>query len=250
MKNLQGEGSAAMSSAMKRQKFGALDAVVVDRLRDADHTPKRVVVLLHGYGAPGTDLVGLATELNPQQSTRFVFLQAPHSLPGPGGASFGRAWWDIDMVQLQVILMTRSFDTLANSHPPGLDEATVQLQAALVEIEASSAVKPEATYVGGFSQGAMLTCNWALSSERPVAGLILLSGTVLRQAQWENALRHRSTLRVFQSHSPDDQVLPFELGTRLKSMFETAGVEHTWVSFRGGHGIGPEVLGKLQQFLT
>jgi phospholipase/carboxylesterase len=54
-----------------------------------------LVVLLHGFGAPGDDLVGLWRQLQVPRETRFVFPEATLALDA---ALFGtgRAWWMID----------------------------------------------------------------------------------------------------------------------------------------------------------
>jgi phospholipase/carboxylesterase len=151
---------------------------------------------------------------------------------------------------LQIATMTKNYEALAASHPPGLDEATQQLDEAILALESEVDAQNHALYIGGFSQGAMLSCNWALERHRPIAGLIQLSGTVLRENAWKAALEQRKGLPVFQSHSPEDQVLPYALATKLKGMFESAETAHSWVSFKGGHGIGPEVLNQLGRFLS
>src|SRR5262245_45871791 len=57
-----------------------------------------LVVLLHGFGAPGDDLVPLFRQLDVPRSVRFAFPEAPidlGELVGPAYAG-GRAWWMID----------------------------------------------------------------------------------------------------------------------------------------------------------
>ena len=57
-----------------------------------------VVILLHGFGAPGNDLVPLAEFLNVPTGTRFLFPEGPLTLSfGPRDA---RAWWLIDMARM------------------------------------------------------------------------------------------------------------------------------------------------------
>src|SRR5215212_3874631 len=90
-----------------------------------------VVVLLHGFGAPGTDLVSLASEATVGKNVRFVFPMAPVALePGPSDR-VGRAWWMIDMIALQMAVTTRSFDALVRNEPQGLSEARRALESML-----------------------------------------------------------------------------------------------------------------------
>src|SRR5258706_877282 len=55
------------------------------------------VVLMHGFGAPGDDLVQLASVID--APVRFVFPAAPLELGGLYGDS--RAWWLLDLVRLE-----------------------------------------------------------------------------------------------------------------------------------------------------
>lgn len=232
---------------MEIATLGALKAVVVGPTLAEE--AEKTVVLLHGYGAPGTDLVGLAAQIPAQGATRFVFPQAPQTIEGMSGPDAGRAWWHIDMMALQVARMTGQDDQLAAQVPDGLTEAREALSGAMLALEANG-VSPERTILGGFSQGAMLSCDWSLRSEKSLAGLVQLSGTVICESEWNSLLLKRAGLRVFQSHSPDDQVLPFRLAERLQGMMKSAGLRHEFVSFRGGHGIGPEVVHGLSAFIA
>ena len=57
------------------------------------------VVLCHGFGAPGDDLVPLAEVLSAPPRTRFFFPEAPLALPAPYGDA--RAWWMLDLLRLE-----------------------------------------------------------------------------------------------------------------------------------------------------
>src|SRR5688500_15180988 len=58
-----------------------------------------VVVLLHGFGAPGEDLVPLFRVLDVPREVRFVFPAAPIELPLP--LTDARAWWMIDLAEME-----------------------------------------------------------------------------------------------------------------------------------------------------
>src|SRR6185436_6402729 len=79
------------------------------------------VVLLHGFGAPGDDLVPLARELDAPPGTRFVFPEAPLRLPPQYGG--GRAWWMIDLERIQRSIALGRPRELVREVPAGLAEA-------------------------------------------------------------------------------------------------------------------------------
>ena len=202
------------------------------------------VVLLHGFGAPGDDLVPLAEALQLARDVRFAFPEAPLDL-GPE-AMGGRAWWWIDMMEMQRARMRGQEIDRTQTVPDGLAEARAKVDAMLDEIERR--FSPPAIVLGGFSQGAMLACDVALRSTRKLAALALLSGTLIAQQEWEPVAKSRAGMRVFQSHGREDSMLPFGGAVKLRDFLTKAGLVVEWVPFHGGHGIPPvelEGLGRL-----
>lgn len=208
------------------------------------------VVLLHGYGAPGTDLVPLARAIDAPPGALFVFPQAPHGIDGGAPGPYdGRAWWPIDMTRLQIAALTGRIESLADEHPPGMDTARARLDAFLDALLAQLGLAGDRLVIGGFSQGAMLTCDLTLRTDRVLAGLVQLSGTTLCQDEWYPLLPRRQGLPVLQSHAPDDPILPFTLAERLHNAAAGAGLDARFVRFLGGHGVGQPVLDALGSFL-
>ena len=68
----------------------------------------------------------------------------------------------------------------------------------------------------GFSQGAMISLDLALRSERPLAGLALMSATMLCASEWTALMPRRAKLPVMQSHGRVDPLLPYELAEKLR----------------------------------
>src|SRR2546430_3373621 len=79
------------------------------------------IVLMHGFGAPGEDLVPLWRVIDAPPGTRFVFPEAPLALPGAYAGA--RAWWMIDMVRLEQAMMRGETREMSKELPEGLDEA-------------------------------------------------------------------------------------------------------------------------------
>ena len=190
---------------------------------------ERVVVLLHGFGAPGDDLVALGEWIDAGEGTAWVFPEAPLELGGLYGDS--RAWWMIDLERLG---RDRS-DEL----PDGLVPAR---QAMIAALDAVRARFGDRVVLGGFSQGAMLALDVALHDPRPLDGLVLMSGTLIARSEWAPRLAARAGLRVLQSHGRRDELLPFAAAVTLRDLMIAAGLAVTWVEFDGGHEIPPPVL--------
>ena len=201
-----------------------------------------LVVLLHGFGAPGTDLIPLSRVLDVPREVRFAFPEAPLDL-GPEYAG-GRAWWWIDMMKIQLAQMRGEVIDRLNDVPEGIAEARAKVRAMLEEIA------PPATklVLGGFSQGAMLACDVTLRTARPVAGLAMLSGTLISKEEWAPLASKRAGLKTLVTHGQGDPILPFAQAESLREFLKGAGLDVTWVPFRGGHEIpGPalDALGKM-----
>lgn len=233
---------------MRTETFGGLRTRIVGGTDGKGGGDGPVVVLLHGFGAPGEDLVPFGTALGLPRDVRFVFPAAPLSLDDQGMFG-GRAWWHIDMERLQLAIMTGRARDLSKDVPEGLPVARERVLALLDEVEGKLGAPFERIVLGGFSQGAMLACDVALHAERRLGGLILLSGTFLCEHEWRPRMAARRGLRVFQSHGAVDPLLPFELAERLRDALVEAGLDLDWIAFRGGHEIPPAVLARLQSFL-
>jgi len=222
---------------MKHTRIGALDARITGGTDGDGGGDGPLVVLLHGFGAPGDDLVGLWRALPAPRGTRYVFPEAPVDL-GPAYAG-GRAWWFIDMQER--LRKQPSGQRDIGEIPVGLDPARQQV-IALVE-EAVAMLKPPAGQVvlGGFSQGAMLSIDVTLRSSMAFAGLVVMSGTHIAANEWAPKLAARKGLPVFMSHGREDPLLPFAIAEELRDTLNGAGLPVEWVPFRGGHAIPPAV---------
>jgi phospholipase/carboxylesterase len=236
---------------MLTEKIGPLRAHVTGGTDGNGAGDGATVVLLHGFGAPGTDLVGLAQNLRARPHTRFVFPEAPEvadvGMPPPYE---GRAWWHIDMLNLQLAVFGRNWDELAAHVPEGLAEARAKLNDFLDALELRLGTGAAPLVLGGFSQGAMLSADVVLHSERRFDGLLLFSGSLIARTDWLTRIAQRAPVPVLQSHGRQDPVLPFPVAEQLHRAFTAHDWPVKWVPFDGGHGIGAEALRAANDFLA
>jgi phospholipase/carboxylesterase len=204
-----------------------------------------VVVLMHGFGAPGTDLVGLWRVLDVPRDVRFAFPEAPNEVPGLPGA---RAWWQLDLARLEVE-RAQSPGSYENEVPDGMQEATDQVVAMLDALATALSVPVSEMIVGGFSQGSMVACNAVFTREVAPKGLVVLSGTPVDLRSWKAGMAARQGLRVLQSHGQQDPLLSFGAAEGLCETMRVSGLDVDWIPFRGGHEIPYPVLDGLARFV-
>jgi phospholipase/carboxylesterase len=224
---------------MQRERLGGLDCIVAGGA--AGSTPTAAAVFCHGFGAPGTDLVPLASvlarSLGPLgDRVQFIFPAAPLSLANEGIPG-GRAWWPIDMVQLQIAMATGDFRDLKDHAPELLPEMNSHVTRLIGEVGDRWNLPESRIVVGGFSQGAMLSTDVALRMPGRPGGLVIWSGTLLNEAAWGEAASQGAPLTVVQSHAVDDPILPFTGAEELRDLLTRSGHTVDFFKFRGGHTI-------------
>lgn len=233
---------------MKRDRLGGLDVIIGGGEYDDGRGDGPVVILLHGFGAPGDDLAALAGLLEVPRDMRFVMPAAP--IEFESGFGGGRAWWLIDLMKIQAQLAAGDVRDLSRDVPEGLTEARAAVISLLDDVEERFAVSGSRIVLGGFSQGAMLSMDVALRTSRPLGGLVLMSGTLLAADEWVPLMPARRGMKVFQSHGQRDPLLPFGAATTLRDHLRAAGLSVDWLDFRGGHEIPHIVLDRLAKFLA
>ncbi|MCG8650903.1 MAG: lysophospholipase [Pirellulales bacterium] len=232
-------------------RYGSINCVVVDSAPD----PAVAAVMCHGYGASGTDLVGLAAEWiermqSPSAAIRFVFPEAPHTLEELGMPD-GHAWWPINMSRLMEMVEANRFDELHHEVPPGIDQATERVSETIFAVQKELGGRAVPLVLGGFSQGAMLVINAALrGSIDPPKLLFLFSGTLVCRDLWQANLCRLEHTAVFQSHGVMDPLLPYSSAESLAELIRGGGIDLEFHSFMGQHTISSEAIAITARMLA
>jgi phospholipase/carboxylesterase len=195
--------------------------------------PKRLVVLLHGLGADGNDLIGLApywASLLPDAE----FL-SPHAPFPCDMAPFGRQWFSLQSREPAHIVA-------------GLRGSAPILDRFLDEALAARGLAPAQLALVGFSQGAMMALFTGLRRAQPVASIIAYSGA-LPGAELL-ASEARSKPPVLLVHGDADEVVPVRALPHAVAGLQAAGIPVEQLLRPGlGHGIDEEGLRRGGEFL-
>ena len=230
---------------------GELEVQVVQA--EAAARPPLLVVFNHGYGASGEDLVPFVPELLEREPrlapVRFAFPAGPLSL---GMAAWGdaRAWWPLDWMKLSTLSRSpEGRQELRNEVPEGMGSARRKLQGCVEALLAGTGLPPERVVLGGFSQGAMLATDLALSWEQRPAALVALSSVLLAAEKWRALAPRRAGLPVIQSHGRQDPILPYSEGEALRDFLTVAGLAVEFIPFDGPHTVHPDALDRVARLL-
>ncbi len=229
----------------RTETLGGLQCIVIDDLPDGT-TPTHVVVMCHGFGAPGNDLVPIGAEIlrafpSLGERVQFVFPAALLSLADQGMPG-GRAWWPLDLEERLQAIAAGDLRILRNEFPPGLDDAATALAACIVEIKETRGISSDAMTLSGFSQGGMLVTHVSLESSEPFAGLAVFSGTLICEDRWKERLVARPTVPVLLSHGTQDPILPFAAAEWLRDLFQRSDWPVEFIEFDGPHTIPQSAL--------
>jgi phospholipase/carboxylesterase len=191
---------------------------------------KQLMVLLHGYGADGSDLIGLAGEWRDDYPDMlFVSPNAPRQCGrNPGGFE----WF---------ALSDRPVEDFRRA---GADLARPVIVNFLIDLWAQTGLSAKDTILCGFSQGAMMVLHVGLSLDQPVCGIVAFSGALIPPTEpW-------STPPVALIHGDIDSVVPVQLSFDAEKTLKIAGVDaRLFVEEGTAHGIAPDGLGFATGFL-
>jgi phospholipase/carboxylesterase len=232
---------------MQLESIGPLQVYTAGAPRRGDGDGP-AILLCHGYGATGDDLVSLAHVVDAGLTVRWFFPEAPIAMDF-NGFTAGLAWWPIDLERIMALRGRGQSRVLARETPGGLAEAREALEATIAELCRTRDVQRDKLIVGGFSQGAMLATEVALHAEAPFAGLAVLSGTLLSEDRWAAAARKTGPqIHAFLTHGRADPLLPFEGAVALRDLLVSSGAQVTWIAHQGQHEIPPAALEGLAAF--
>ncbi|MEP7239790.1 MAG: dienelactone hydrolase family protein [Devosia sp.] len=194
---------------------------------------KQVMLLLHGYGADGNDLIGLGwqwRELFPDMV--FVAPNAPEvCAQNPGGYQ----WFPLNVDRIK-------------GRIEGAEAARPVLINFLIDLWAQTGLGPRDTIITGFSQGAMMALHLGTSLDQPLKAIVAFSGALIPPEGFASGRFAKPPVALV--HGEVDQVVDPDLSRESAQVLADAGFEvRLHISPGAGHGIAPDGLQFATQFL-
>ncbi len=203
----------------------------------ASGTATSAVLFLHGYGADGADLLGLADPLSPfLRDTVFLAPDAPEPCrANPGGFQ----WFPIPWLD-------GSSDEEAAQ---GQKRAAEDIDALIDKVLEENRLTADKLIVFGFSQGTMMALDVVPRRPSPVAGIVGFSGRLLDAEHFAERVVSRPPVLLV--HGDQDDMVPLQYFHEAGKALEAAGFDVYGHVMKGtGHGIAPDGLSVALAFIA
>ncbi len=198
---------------------------------------RSIVIFLHGYGANGQDLLGLADPLSEHlPDTLFLAPDAPESC---AGAPMGYQWFPIPWID----------GSSEEESMRGMQAAVEDLNAFLDGVMVDEDVLPEQVVLFGFSQGTMMSLHVAPRREDEMAGIVAFSGRLLEPDLLKDEVVCRPPILLV--HGDADDVVPVQSLPQAAEALQEAGFKDVFAHIMKGtgHGIAPDGLSVALAFM-
>lgn len=196
--------------------------------------PRQLIVLLHGVGADGADLITLSQVLG--QSLPHARFIAPNGPEPCDMAPMGYQWFSLsDRNPLRML--------------EGIKRSAPLIDAFIDAELAKDGLGDHQLALLGFSQGTMMSLHVAPRRAKAMAGVLGFSGALMgAETLAEEAVSRPPMLLI---HGDADQVVPVQALQGAVAGLQAAGIPVQW-SVRPGlpHGIDPEGIAAGAEFLA
>ena len=196
--------------------------------------PQSLVILLHGYGSSGDDLIGLAPYWRASlPHTAFMAPNAPDICPGAPG---GYQWWALT-------------DLGRESRAAGVRQAA-PLVNAFIDMHRAAYDLPNAKVaLVGFSQGTMMALHVGPRRPEALAGIVGYSGRLADAEALQTEVTTKPPLLLV--HGDADPMVPFTAMGQAETEFKGLGFDITTHASPGlGHSIDEAGLRLGGEFLA
>ena len=204
------------------------------KIREAHNQSQKpgLIVLLHGVGSNEEDLFRQAGKF----PTDFVVVsaRAPYTL-APGRY----AWFQVDLSKGKPVI-----------NPEQAEKSRLVLNTFVNQLIERYSIDAGKVYMGGFSQGGIMSYSVGLTFPQKFKGIFILSSRLLPEVKpLIKAGAALEQLKVFIAHGTHDEVLPLAYAHEAKAYLEELTPNITYNEYEMGHTTSEKELAHLLEWL-
>ncbi|RYE20588.1 MAG: esterase [Sphingobacteriaceae bacterium] len=194
---------------------------------------KKAVILLHGVGSNEEDLFRFANRF--PEEFMVISVRAPHTI------STGRyAWFELNYSTAGKPII----------NPEQAEKSRLQINTFINELTARYGIEKNNIFLGGFSQGGIMSYSVGLTFPQNLAGIFILSSRLLPEVK--PLIRPREELKdleIFVAHGRSDQVLPLNYAHEALAYLQTLTDNVTYHEYDMIHTTSEQELADLVNWL-
>ena len=212
---------------MKNKEHFGKNLSFISSSPEDDSLSLGVIFLLHGFGANMRDLVDIAPMIN-QEDFIYIFPNAPFEI-NSGFDQKAYSWFDFD-----------NLNEIKESEK--ILENTIEESLGLFNID------KDKIYLGGFSQGGMMTMHADIIHQNLFSGLLILSSTIISQIDLNIDLSINP--RVFLAHGVNDSIISINQGQEPHRKLISKGLNAEYHEYEMGHQIIEKEIIDIKSWLS
>jgi phospholipase/carboxylesterase len=191
-----------------------------------------LLLLMHGVGSNEQDLFSLAQHL--PDNFLIISARGPYTI---GTNSF--AWFQVSFSTGVPVIDYTQAENSRKTIIQFIESLKTQFQ-----------FNEKKIYVGGFSQGGIMSYSVGLTRPDLIKGIAVMSGRLLKEIKPQIASPEElKNLQVYISHGTSDNVLSIEYAREANAFLKTLNITPTYEEFEGGHTVTNEMLLSLIDWL-
>lgn len=206
--------------------------------QETRENPDASIIWLHGLGADGNDFAPIVPELNlpDELAVRFIFPHAPSIPVTVNGGFVMPAWYDIVEMEIDRRVDTQQLLLSANAINMFIDQ------------EMERGVSSSRIIIAGFSQGGAVAYHVALSHEKPLCGLLVMS-TYFATSEIVETSQANQSIPIEVHHGLQDPVVPEKLGRKAVEQLQEKGYDVNYRTYPMEHGVCASQIDDISDWL-
>jgi len=205
--------------------------------------PSKLMVMLHGYGDNAANFMHLAHPIDQDDwGMHYISLNAPSIIPGN---MMGYQWFDLYPGGVYIADAGPKEYELVNQE---IELSVLKLKETIKFYLEQLNLKTSDCFLVGFSQGGIITFEYARRMDTKLGGIAIISGRIINKSEKINTFLHETP--IFISHGRKDDVLPISnFDNSIEYLKSNNYKFESYLIEEDTHTISTNTISLLQKFI-